>query len=362
MSRYSTDEKILMVKLYYENGSSFTKTIRKFATIKKLKKKNEYPTRATVSNIIKNFENSGNVADCPRSGRPSVSGDQITEISDAVTACCTSSTREISALIGISKTTVHKVLRQHLNLYPYKVQIAQNLSAEQIQKRKLFCTEILERCKADDGFLKSVVWSDEANFFLNGWVNKQNTRFWGSANPQKIIEVAKFSRRITVFVAVGYNFLLGPYFFEDGDGKPINVNGENYCAMLSDFLIPELKRRKKCSKTVFQQDGATSHVTKPVKELLTGTFGSRIISRGFEFEWPPNSPDLSPLDFWLWGVLKDRVYTGGKPEDMDELKYRINSALCDFSKTDITQVVNSCIARFEACLQVNGSHFENIFV
>ena len=111
----------------------------------------------------------------------------------------------------------------------------------------------------------------------------------------------------SVFVAVGYNFLLGLYFFEDGNGKPINVNGENYCAMLSDFLIPELKRRKKCSKTVFQQDGATSHVTKPVKELLTGTFGSRIISRGFEFEWPPNSPDLSPLDFWLWGVLKDRV-------------------------------------------------------
>ena len=78
------------------------------------------------------------MANCPRSGRPSVSGDQITEISDAVTVCCTSSTREISALIGISETTVHKVLRQDLNLYPYKVQIAQNLSAEQIQKKKLF--------------------------------------------------------------------------------------------------------------------------------------------------------------------------------------------------------------------------------
>ena len=124
MSRYSTDEKILMVKLHYENGSFFTKTIRKFATIKKLKKKNEYPTRAKVSNIIKNFEKTGNVADCPRTGRPSVSADQITEISDAITACCTSSSREISALTGISKTTVHKVLRQHLNLYPYKVQIA----------------------------------------------------------------------------------------------------------------------------------------------------------------------------------------------------------------------------------------------
>ena len=82
---------------------------------------------------------------------------------------------------------------------------------------------------------------------------------------------------VTVFVAAGYNFLLGPYFFDDGDGKPINVNGENNCTMLSDFLIPEIKRRKKCSKTVFQQDGATSHVTKPVKELPTDTFGSRII-------------------------------------------------------------------------------------
>jgi hypothetical protein len=24
--------------------------------------------------------------------------------------------------------------------------------------------------------------------------------------------------------------------------------------------------------------------------------------------WPPRSPDLTPLDFFLWGTLKERIY------------------------------------------------------
>jgi hypothetical protein len=36
-------------------------------------------------------------------------------------------------------------------------------------------------------------------------------------------------------------------------------------------------------------------------QMLSGFFGGRIISRN---SWPPRSPDLSPLDFYLWGFWK----------------------------------------------------------
>jgi hypothetical protein len=39
-------------------------------------------------------------------------------------------------------------------------------------------------------------------------------------------------------------------------------------------------------------------------------------------EWPPRSPDLSPLDFYLWGHLKAMVYQE-KIRNMNHLKESI---------------------------------------
>src|SRR5688572_21626925 len=38
-------------------------------------------------------------------------------------------------------------------------------------------------------------------------------------------------------------------------------------------------------------------------------------------EWPPNSPDLSPLDYHVWGAMLERYKTfHPKPKNIDELK------------------------------------------
>ncbi|GFU11058.1 putative LOC100569746 [Trichonephila clavipes] len=36
-------------------------------------------------------------------------------------------------------------------------------------------------------FHKRILFSDEAHFWLNGYVNKQNCRIWSEANPQVVI-------------------------------------------------------------------------------------------------------------------------------------------------------------------------------
>jgi len=51
-------------------------------------------------------------------------------------------------------------------------------------------------------------------------------------------------------------------------------------------------------------------------------FQDRWIGRRGHIEWPPRSPDLTSLDFFLWGYLKSKVYVT-KPQDLDDLRGRI---------------------------------------
>jgi hypothetical protein len=59
----------------------------------------------------------------------------------------------------------------------------------------------------------------------------------------------------------------------------------------------------------FQQDGATPHTTRANLQYLSDFFGDRVISRGTNTPWPPRSPDLTPLDFSVFGYLKNEVYS-----------------------------------------------------
>ena len=54
----------------------------------------------------------------------------------------------------------------------------------------------------------------------------------------------------------------------------------------------------------FQQDGVAPHVSRLVLQWISNHFGTRCISRRTRHPWSANSPDLSPLDFHLWGFWK----------------------------------------------------------
>ncbi|GFX10576.1 hypothetical protein TNCV_2583971 [Trichonephila clavipes] len=48
----------------------------------------------------------------------------------------------------------------------------------------------------------SVKTSDEAHFWLNGYVNKQNCRIWSEANPQVYVETPLHPEKLTVWCAL----------------------------------------------------------------------------------------------------------------------------------------------------------------
>ncbi|GFU55303.1 putative DD41D transposase [Trichonephila clavipes] len=139
-------------------------------------------------------------------------------------------------------------------------------------------------------FHKQILFSDEAHFWLNGYVNKQNCRIWSEANPQVYVETPLHPEKLTVWCALWAGGIIGPYFFKNDEGHNVTVNGDRYIAMITNFFIPELNNHD-VQDLWFQQDGATCHTARATIDLLKDTFGDRLISRFGPVNWPPRSCD-----------------------------------------------------------------------
>ena len=86
--------------------------------------------------------------------------------------------------------------------------------------------------------------------------------------------------------------------------------------LLMRGLLPEMRQFSEFF--IFQQDGALSHRARETVNLLspdTPDFMSSSL-------WPPNSPDLNPVDYKVWGIMQERIYKT-RVKDVEELWQRI---------------------------------------
>ena len=103
----------------------------------------------------------------------------------------------------------------------------------------------------------------------------------------------------------------------------------------------------------FQQDGATAHRAGETVELLkkeTPDFISPNL-------WPPNSPDLNPVDYKIWGIRQDKVYRT-KIRDIEELRQRILHAWVEFDQLVIDAAIGQWHTRLQAYVEAEGGHFD----
>ncbi|GFV68169.1 putative DD41D transposase [Trichonephila clavipes] len=186
------------------------------------------------------------------------------------------------------------------------------------QERRRFVEWTQNEIAVVPDFHKRILLSDEAHFWLNGYVNKQNCRIWSESNPQVYVETPLHPEKLTVWCALWAGGISGPYFFKNDEGHNVTVNGDRYRAMITNFFIPELNNHD-VQELWFQQDGATCHTARATIDLLKDMFGDRLISSFGPVNWPPRSCDLTPLDYFLWGYVKSLVYAD-KPQTLDHLE------------------------------------------
>ncbi|GFV39254.1 putative LOC100569746 [Trichonephila clavipes] len=190
-------------------------------------------------------------------------------------------------------------------------------------------------------FHKRILFSDEAHFWLNGYVNKQNCRIWSEANPQVYVETPLHPEKLTVGALYG----LVESFFKNDEGHNVTVNGDRYRAMITNFFIPELNHHD-VQELWFQQDRATCHTARATIDLLKDTFGDRLISRFGPVNWPPRSCDLTPLDYFLWGYVKSLVYAD-KPQTLDHLEDNIRRVIADIRPQMLEKVIENWMSRLD---------------
>ncbi|GFT76492.1 uncharacterized protein TNCV_3022621 [Trichonephila clavipes] len=159
-------------------------------------------------------------------------------------------------------------------------------------------------------FHKRILFSDEAHFWLNGYVNKLNCRI-------RKIKGGRGSR------VVGIGLWL--------------VSRELW----------------------FQQDGVTCHTARSTNDLLKDTFGDRLISRFGPVNWPSRSCDLTPLDHFLWGYVKSLVYAD-KPQTLDHLEDNFRRVIADMRPQMLEKVIENWTSRLDYIRASRGSPMPEI--
>ena len=76
--------------------------------------------------------------------------------------------------------------------------------------------------------------------------------------------------------------------------------------------------------------------------------------------WPPNSRDLNPVDYSICGILQKRVCRS-LIHDVKELKERLLRVWRLLDHTIIAAAILQWCSRLNACVRVNGGHFEHKF-
>jgi hypothetical protein len=96
-------------------------------------------------------------------------------------------------------------------------------------------------------------------------------------------------------------------------------------------------------------------------ENFQSTYPERRVGRGGTMVWPPRSPDLNPLNFFLWGSLEKVVYATAV-NNMSDLQQQVANGCISFTILQgcFENVRQSLLLRAPSCVEVNGKHFEHL--
>ena len=122
------------------------------------------------------------------------------------------------------------------------------------------------------------------------------------------------------------------------------MDHEDYISYLDNQLFTDI--REKCGENwVFQRDSAPPHRAKGTVSYLERNAPEFISPEC----WPPTSPDLNPLDYSIWQMLVEKVYSGELPKTIEELKAKITSEWEKLPQMDRTRHQSVASASGQMC-------------
>lgn len=307
----------------------------------------------TIKSCHRKLMETGSVADLKRSGRPVRTSDPgtVNSVRNAFSEDGSKSLRVVARDLDMSYSSVRKVLKTELMWRPWKPHYQQALYPDDLDRREEFSTHMLDWAEEWPELFDNILWSDEAIFHVGGFVNRHNSHYWAEQNPRITKEKALHNPKITVWCGLTSSTIVGPFFFQE------TVNGERYLQLLQENVYPAISNWDNFSHLHFMHDGAPPHFARGVRDWLDANFPMKWIGRRGPVEWPARSPDLTPLDFFLWGYSKDVVYKQ-RPRDIPELQTILERTLNEIPRNMLERAAHSVRERLIKCRDLNGGQVE----
>ena len=137
--------------------------------------------------------------------------------------CCRSSSddKHISSrnctrsftFLNLPSSTIRKVLRSVLNVFPLRFQRIQFLEAEDSQLRLDLFNKFLISYDEDSSWPLRNLSTDEARFTLSGKMNSKSCTHWADNNPHNVFASPLHDEKVTVYCGITSTFILSLYFF-----------------------------------------------------------------------------------------------------------------------------------------------------
>ena len=109
---------------------------------------------------------------------------------------------------------------------------------------------------------------------------------------------AKFSASVMVSAGVFYGSKGSIHFVPE----KAKINANFYTTNLLPKLIEDCNNLA-LNDFIFQKDGAPAHTSRVTQEDWLEQHCPDFIKKD---EWPPNSPNLNPLDFHVWRAMLEK--------------------------------------------------------
>ena len=355
---FTDEDKHLIKVLRQDKRYSSRRFLKKFP--------NRNWTRRGLDELIKKIDSSGSVKRATGSGRVRTvrSDEAVAEVADLIQSQEDQprthlSVRQIAREVGMSRTSVHRVITSDLKLKCLKRERAQELTEANRSARLERSRQLLK--KYPPHAVEFIWFSDEKLFTVAAPSNPQNDRLYVQSSLKKREVSASrllrtrptFSKSVMVSVAVSSMGCSQIHFLEPG----VKINGEYYRnVVLKEMLLPDI-RSVSGDCFVFQQDGAPAHRARDTVELLRMETPDFITPE----LWPPNSPDLNPVDYSVWSVIQEKVYQT-RIADIDELKQRLLQVWAGLDHGFIAAAIGQWRRRLNACVKARGGHFEHLLL
>lgn len=307
--------------------------------------------RSTIDRWLRRYQQSGSLEAKPKSGRPK--NGRTKRLINLVKKRldCNSrrkSLRTMAKDFNSSALTIKRVLNIDLHKKCYRKINVQKLKEDQKPLRKTCCQWLRKNINHDK--LKRMMFTDEKIFTRNGYFNPKNDVVWADDRSDANDRGGLYSTEkypVSTMIALGatWNGLTRPFFFQKGE----RLNGQSYHDQLLPFYRDEGDGLFGHTNWGFQQDGASSHTDGKVQEWCKKYFQFFIPKE----HWPPNSPELNPLDYSIWDNISNHVEYQ-KVKTINDLRREIEKAIKKVDVNYVRVVIDAFLRRVRSVEKHNG--------